>query len=547
MVGSTGLSFPRSLSVETLERANCSGKRLAHNKVDTHTQTHACDLMVPSEEVTPVHPTMEETHKDVDATAGVATGHSTNSNNYWTEEDSASAAATAKSLAERMQRTFPFAQSPLPRPPTLSRPGSFRLDAIMNAEEPASASAAMDMDDSAHSSYLYGNENSSQNSNDAHPQEQHQESGKSSLAFILGNDKQSNQQQRDTGRYHHVREVEEDEEEDDDDEDNDWGDASSDASFGTSTTRNPSAILYNCLPNAERVSLFCSCVMCRPPRRTRGAQQHQRAQRPVVVREIITRSRQVSCKTRGGRVFEPQPDQEVAHLQVRRLHALRRQPRALHRPRGTFVCPVACCAWWPRWSLVLMLRNSKHGHCNVLKWIFLSTLQFFSTVLSTIARTVLQKTEACQAFMSRISPHVCLFALVMCWFVCTHPWLCFANLFACLCAQGGKRCAIVGCTSSAKNLGVCWKHGASDYTYVKALTRRPHPHPLHLSVSLLQAARPSARSTAATTAPSRAASAGPTAAARTAAETAAPRPRSPTGSAGRTAVVCARMYTFACV
>lgn len=326
--------------------------------------------MVPSEEATPVHPTMEEAHKDVDATASATTGHSTNSsNNYWTEEDSASAAATAKSLAERMQRTFPFAQSPLPQPPTLSRPGSFRLNAIMNAEEPASASAAMDMDDSAHGSYSYGNENS----NNAYPQEQHLESGKSSLAFILGNDRQSNQQQRDTGRYYHMREVEEDAEEDDDEEDNDWGDASSDASFGASTTRNPSAILYSCLPNAERVSFFCSCVMCRPPRRAHGAQQHQRARRPVVVRESITRSRQV------GGVFEPQPDQEVAHLQVRRLHTLRRQPRALHRPRGTFVCPhLSCCLLCLVASLVARAYASKFEAWTLQRVeVDLDTLQFF--------------------------------------------------------------------------------------------------------------------------------------------------------------------------
>lgn len=210
--------------------------------------------MVPSGEATPAHQIMEEAHKDVNAAAG-------HSNNYWADEDDAStAAATARSLVERMQRTFPFAQSPLPRPPPLSRPGSFRLDAIMNAED-VMTNAAMVMDDdssSAHgSSFSYGNENSNQNSNDARPQElheqQHLESGKSSLAFILGNDRQSNQQQRDPSRRHdHALQVdaeaEEDEDEEEEEEDNDWGDASSDASFGMSITRLSS---YSDLPVAS--------------------------------------------------------------------------------------------------------------------------------------------------------------------------------------------------------------------------------------------------------------------------------------------------------
>ncbi|EEY66221.1 uncharacterized protein PITG_03774 [Phytophthora infestans T30-4] len=33
------------------------------------------------------------------------------------------------------------------------------------------------------------------------------------------------------------------------------------------------------------------------------------------------------------------------------------------------------------------------------------------------------------------------------------------NRGLCIGHGGGKRCAVVGCTSSAKNLGVCWKHG----------------------------------------------------------------------------------------
>lgn len=175
---------------------------------------------------------MEDAYKDVVARpAAIAPAEPSSFDN-----DTPDTAALARSLAQRMQETYPFAPSPVAqvyaRPPALTTTtGSLRLDAIMNA---ADSSASLSSEDAASpllSGHHYSNENRNHNNADMVPIVPHQhvvESGKSSIAFILDNDHRSVQQAR-------TERDDNDEHEHELDDEGDWGDASSDTSLGTFT------------------------------------------------------------------------------------------------------------------------------------------------------------------------------------------------------------------------------------------------------------------------------------------------------------------------
>ncbi|TYZ64302.1 hypothetical protein PybrP1_013135 [[Pythium] brassicae (nom. inval.)] len=132
------------------------------------------------------------------------------------EERDVSAAALARSLAERMQKTYPFAPSPATQvlPRSRGENGPLGLDAIMNATPVAG--------------YPANNENSSQNSEaqlELSPSGSGAGSDKSSLAFILGRGNRA-ETSGDVDDRHHRRA----EDVDIDSEEGEWGGASSDAS-----------------------------------------------------------------------------------------------------------------------------------------------------------------------------------------------------------------------------------------------------------------------------------------------------------------------------
>lgn len=135
------------------------------------------------------------------------------------DDDYGAEEAAAKSLAERMQETYPFATSSSPM--RREEPSqSHRIDMIMNAEidresVAASSSSSMDFGDD-----YYGNENDdTQNAISATDREELLLPGKSSIAFILGSD--NTQGEADAEDQSH-----------DDEEGDDWGEVSSDASLG---------------------------------------------------------------------------------------------------------------------------------------------------------------------------------------------------------------------------------------------------------------------------------------------------------------------------
>lgn len=128
------------------------------------------------------------------------------------EDRGASAAALARSLAERMQETYPFAPSPAAQVHPRGGSGSFRLDAMTNAASVVG----------------FSDENSSQNGEgqlELSPSSGgYAASDKSSLAFILGRGNSVDS----SGGGEDVRRGEPD-----DSEDGDWvGGVSSDASTG---------------------------------------------------------------------------------------------------------------------------------------------------------------------------------------------------------------------------------------------------------------------------------------------------------------------------
>lgn len=417
--------------------------------------------MVPSEAASQAHQSiMEEAHKDVDATAGASiTSRSTqaqstdnNNNNYWTDEDDASAAAvaaTAKSLAERMQRTFPFAQSPV-----VSRPISFRLDTIMNTEEEAGNSS------SAPGSFSYGNENSNQNSNDTRPQQQdqqHAESGKSSLAFILGNDRQNNQQQQpDTaGSYALAAEDDGDEQ----DEDNDWDAASSDASFGTPPTH------MNDLTVACLTRLFVlSCVMCTdrrdtPAPRSDGASSSARASRAAGKSPAAAARRATASGTSRSQMKKSR----ICKFDGCTRYVVNRGLCIGHGVR-------LCC---------LSLACHLASRCVVG---YASKFEVCHTATCYVNWRVV-----CICVRSDMLVHVSYFtarlfanALVVCCLcrVCTHPCL---RLFVCLCraASGARSWAARAAPRTSASAGNTVR------LLCKGMAHRPHPHPsccsLHVS------------------------------------------------------------------
>lgn len=141
-----------------------------------------------------------------------------------TEDRDVSAAALARSLAERMQKTYPFAPSPATQvhlARTRGSSGLLCLDAIMNATPVTDRPV--------------NNENISQNS-EAQVLELSPSGGvasgtKSSLAFILGRGKRAETSGEVDGRHPHGTD-DLDVDVDVDSEEGDWGGVSSDASTG---------------------------------------------------------------------------------------------------------------------------------------------------------------------------------------------------------------------------------------------------------------------------------------------------------------------------